>query len=141
MSEPIKNPYKKGKSKLIASFMLEGWSNDKIYNHINDNKLDQQYSNPVIMENIYQVRTRFKQTGITDQMKERQEQKVVTPEKELRETPEVYESPKVLYDSRLQKEVVDPKGKSIHKFSPVRARTHAGRASMMVTKVAMKLEK
>ena len=50
---------------------------------------------------------------------ERQEQKVVTPEKELRETPEVYESPKVLYDSRLQKEVVDPKGKSIHKFPPV----------------------
>ena len=79
MSEPIENPYKKGKSKLIASFMLEGWSNDKIFNHIHDNKLDQQFSNPVVMENIYQVRTKFNQLGLTDKMREKEQLSKTNP--------------------------------------------------------------
>ena len=98
--------------------MLEGWNNEKIYNHINDNKLDERFSHPVSMENIYQVRTRFKQKGITDQMQERQEIQVVTPEKDLRETPENDESPRVLFDFPLQGEVVDPNGKIIGEFPP-----------------------
>ena len=107
--------------KLIADLMLEGWNNEKIYNHINDNKLDERFSHPVSMENIYQVRTRFKQKGITDQMQERQEiqeRQVVTPEKDLRETPENDESPRVLFDFPLQGEVVDPNGKIIGEFPP-----------------------
>ena len=119
MSEPIENPYKKGKSKLIASFMLEDWSNDKIFNHIHDNKLDQQFSNPVVMENIYQVRTKFNQLGLTDKMRELKEGAVVKDESELPETPEDDGSPVVLYDSKLHGEVADPDGKNIGKYPPV----------------------
>jgi len=122
MLEPVSNPYKKGKSKLIADLMLEEWSNEKIYNHITDNKLDERFSHPVTMDNIYQVRTRFNQKGITDKMKElkeEQERTVVTPEEELRKTPEDDGSPRVLYDSKLQGEVVDSNEKIIGKYPPV----------------------
>jgi len=105
MEQPISNPHKKGKSKLISELMLEGWSNDKIYNHITDNILDARFTNPITIEMIYHVRTRFNQKGITAKMKElkeQQEQTVVTPEKELRETPEDDGSPRILYDSQLQ---------------------------------------
>ncbi len=108
-----------GKSKLIASFMLEGWSNDKIYNHINDNKLDQQYSNPVIMENIYQVRTRFKQKGITDQMQERQErqeQQVAKLEEELRERLKYMNPPRFCTILGYRKKLWIPKGSLFTSF-------------------------
>ena len=110
MSEPITNPYKKGKSKLIGELMLEGWNNDKIYNHIRDNKLDERFSNPVSLENIYQVRTRFNQKGITEKMrelKEKQEKIVITPEKELPEIPEGRYAIEVLTQSDEQGEVAD----------------------------------
>ena len=106
--------------------MLEGWNNEKIYNHINDNKLDERFSHPVSMENIYNVRTKFNQTGLTDkinELKEKQESQVITPEKDLRETPENDESPRVLFDFPLQGEVVDPNGKIIGEFPP-RARSN-----------------
>lgn len=54
---PYRSPYIRGKSKLIFDFMLEGWSNEKIYRYIENNKLDGRYVHPVIMENIYMVRT------------------------------------------------------------------------------------
>ncbi len=102
--------------------MLEGWSNDKIYNHIHDNKLDERFNNPVILDNIYQVRTTFNKKGITDQMKERQEeqvQQVAIQVSEPRVIPEDDGSPKVLYDSELHEESMEPKEKVIGRYPPV----------------------
>jgi hypothetical protein len=121
MSEPISNPYKKGKSKLIADLMLEGWSNDKIYNHIHDHKLDERFNNPVSMDNIYQVRTRFKQKGIMEKMKERQERQepqVVTPSEEPLEIPEGRFAIDVYAERKRERELAGNEGKVLEQYPP-----------------------
>ena len=38
-----KNPITEGKARLIADFMLKGWTNREIMDHIKSNKLDANY--------------------------------------------------------------------------------------------------
>ena len=47
-----KNPFKKGKSKLIAQFILEGKTNNDIYDFVKENRLDEQFSNPITKRTI-----------------------------------------------------------------------------------------
>jgi len=58
-----KNPYKKGKSKLITPFMLEGKTNDEIYEFIKENKLDERFTSPITKRTIINIRWQMKSEG------------------------------------------------------------------------------
>jgi len=118
MEQPIENPYKKGKSKLIAGLMLEGWNNEKIYNHISQNKLDERFSSPITMEMIYKVRTKFNQSGLTDRLMERAQRKVLEEKKEFQEESLEPHFSRVSYDSQQQKDVADIEEKTSGRFPP-----------------------
>lgn len=59
-----KNPYSRGKGKLIAQHMLEGKTNEEIFQYIKDNKLDVHYKYPVKMDDMYEVRSRLRKGGL-----------------------------------------------------------------------------
>ena len=62
------------------------WSNEKIINHIHENKLDERFTHPVTMVGIYKVRTLFNKTGLTEQLAQRDVKTVPTPPARLPET-------------------------------------------------------
>ena len=112
MEEPISNPYVKGKAKLIADVMLEGWGNEKIWNHINKNKLDAHFKNPITMNVIYKVRGRFHQLGITEKMAQLEQTDVPTPNKVFQKEAENGDITKVPHDSERERDVPDGSGRT-----------------------------
>lgn len=58
-----KHPFKKGKSKLIAPLILEGKTNNDIYDFIKENRLDEQFSKPITKRTITNIRWKMKSDG------------------------------------------------------------------------------
>ena len=116
MTVPLINPYKKGKSKLIAGLMLEGWSNEKIINHIMENKLDERFKNPVDMQGIYKVRTMFNKTGLTEQLKQREAATVPAPQTGFQEPLGEGSSTGYPGESEVQREVPSVEAKNNERF-------------------------
>ena len=59
-----KNPYKKGKSKLIAPFILDGKTNDEILDFIKSNKLGERFGSPITKRTIVNIRWQMKSRGL-----------------------------------------------------------------------------
>ena len=62
------NPFNRGKGKMIAGFMLEGWDNDRIFNYIKQNQMDGRFKNPLSKDFLCKVRYRLRSEGIFEKM-------------------------------------------------------------------------
>ena len=62
------NPYNRGKGKMVAGFMLEGWDNDRMFRYIKDNQLDDKFKNPLSMDFLYSTRYRLRRDGIFENL-------------------------------------------------------------------------
>ena len=58
------NPFNRGKGKMVAGFMLEGWDNDRIFNYIKENQLDSGFKTPLSKDFLYKTRYRLRRDGI-----------------------------------------------------------------------------
>ena len=62
------NPFNRGKGKMVAGFMLEGWDNDRIFNYIKQNQMDGRFKNLLSKDFLYKVRYRLRSEGIFEKM-------------------------------------------------------------------------
>ena len=74
----------------------------KIWNHIRSNNLDECFVNPVTMNGIYKVRTKFKQLGITEKLAQLEQTEVPATKTVFQEEAEEVHISRVLYDSQQQ---------------------------------------
>lgn len=63
VNRPV-NPYKRGKSKVIGSLILEERTDEQVLDFIRTNKLDENFSVPVSMDNIHDVRAGLRRSGL-----------------------------------------------------------------------------
>lgn len=66
---PFKNPYKRGKSRLLADLMMKGWTNDQILSYVGQNGLSApggRYRNGIDMKDLWNVRSDLKRAGMVD---------------------------------------------------------------------------